>query len=239
MVGADNEDTPGQQHASNPAAAGSFGELTPPAKAGADAGGSATEGGGALLTAGTTAEGGNGNDGGEAPTGGALSAGSGGSAGAAPVSKCTDHPLTAKVMWVPTASSSSLGNGTEPDGLYNPPEHLVDGRLEERWSSGKAQDGTEWIRIDFGAVVSLTEFTLQVNNDVGDYPRHYDVRLTTAADPFFMGPVLASGDGMPGDTVISFDNVLSGRYLTVRQTAAPGETSWWTIAEVTASCSDP
>jgi hypothetical protein len=140
---------------------------------------------------------------------------------------------------VPTASSASLGNGMESDGLYNPPEHLVDGRFDERWASGKAQDGTEWIQIDFGATVSLSELTLQVNNDVGDYPRHYDVRLTVAADPFFNGAVLASGDGMPGDTVILFNRVVSGRYLTVRQTAAPGESSWWTIAEIAASCSDP
>ena len=45
-----------------------------------------------------------------------------------------------------------------------------------------------------------------------------------------------SGEGMPGNTVMNFPMV-TGRYVTVRQTAMNLETtSWWTIAEVFAVC---
>jgi hypothetical protein len=221
---------------------------------------------GTAVTAGTagTTDGGNGNEGGESPSSGgtntggvagssgggaggsggtggsaAGTGGNGGTGGAAPVVKCADHPITAKTLWVATASSSSLGTSMESDGLYNPPEHMTDGLYNERWSSGKKQDGTEWIQIDFGATVNLTGVTLNVNNDTGDYPRHYDVRFTKTADPTFKATVLISDDGMPGNTVILFKGIVTGRYLTVRQTTALADGPWWTIAEVLASCADP
>jgi len=199
--------------------------------------GSSTGGGGAGGSGGTS--GGTGGKGGTGGTGGGGTGGGGGSGGSAPVVKCADHPITAKATWVATASSASLGNGMETDGLYNPPEHMTDGNYSERWSSGKKQDGTEWIQIDFGATVNLTGITLNVNNDTGDYPRHYEVRLTKAADPTFKGTVLVADDGMPGNTVVLFKGIVSGRYLTVRQTTALVDGPWWTIAEVLATCSDP
>lgn len=197
---------------------------------------SGTGGGGAGGTGGTS--GGSGGKGGSGGTS-AGTGGGGGTGGSAPVVKCADHPITAKATWIATASSASLGNGMETDGLYNPPEHMTDGNYAERWSSGKKQDGTEWIQIDFGATVNLTGVTLNVNNDTGDYPRHYEVRLTKAADPTFKGTVLVADDGMPGNTVVLFKGIVSGRYLTVRQTMALVDGPWWTIAEVLATCSDP
>lgn len=209
--------------------------------------GSGNEGGespssGGTATAGSGGKAGSGGTGGSGGSGGTSAAGtggSGGSGGSAPVAKCADHAITAKTKWVATASSASIGNGMETDGLYNPPEHMTDGLYNERWSSGKKQDGTEWIQIDFGATVNLTGVTLNVNNDTGDYPRHYEVRLTAAADPLFKGPILIQDDGMPGNTVILFKTMVTGRYLTVRQTMAPADAPWWTIAEVLATCADP
>lgn len=206
-------------------------------------GGSAMGGTAVSGSGGANGGGGAGGKGGSGGTGGGTAGGtggSGGSGGSASVVKCADHPITAKATkWVATASSASLGNGMETDGLYNPPEHMTDGSYTERWSTGKAQDGTEWIQIDFGALVNLTQVTLNVNNDAGDYPRHYDVRFTAAADPTFKGTVLVSDDGMPGNTVILFKGIATGRYLTVRQTAAPADAPWWTVAEVLAVCNDP
>lgn len=201
-----------------------------PASSGSSTGGGGSGGGGA------------GGTGGKGGTGGTTSGGTGGgggTGGSAPVVKCADHAITAKTMWIATASSASIGNGMETDGLYNPPEHMTDGNYSERWSSGKKQDGTEWIQIDFGATVNLSGITLNVNNDTGDYPRHYEVRLTKAADPTFKGTVLVADDGMPGNTVVLFKGIQSGRYLTVRQTTALVDGPWWTIAEVLASCADP
>ncbi|MDF3066949.1 MAG: coagulation factor 5/8 type domain protein [Polyangiaceae bacterium] len=184
-------------------------------------GGSASQGGGAGANAGTSG-----------------SAGNGGSGGTAPLAKCSDHALTEKPTWKATASSESLGSGTEADGLYNPAVHMTDGSYTERWSSGKTQVGDEWIQIDFGALVNLTGLTLNVNSDAGDYPRAYELRVSNTSEDF-AAVVRASGEGMPGNTVMTFP-MLTARYVTVRQTGMNTETAaWWTIAEVFAVCIGP
>jgi hypothetical protein len=217
------------------------------------------EGGAGTMTMGGSdsmpEEGGQGNEAGEnaagsagAPggaqnggSGGATTAGtsgSGGTGGATPV-LCADHPLSAKATWIATASASSVGDGTEADGLYNPPEHLTDGKFNERWSSGKPQLGDEWIEIDFGVQVTLSNITLNVGNDTGDYPRAYAVRVSNKVQDF-MAPVRAMDDGMPGNTVISLPAPVTGRYLLVRQTGMNEAmvSAWWTIAEVLVTCQD-
>ena len=193
---------------------------------------------GAGGTAGTTAGGGKGGSGGTAGA-----SGGGGSGGSAAVAKCADHPITLKSTWVPTAFMSSLGNGMESDGLYNPPSHMTDGLIGERWSSKQSQTGVnEWIQIDFGAPVSITQLTLQVTaGDAGDYPRGYAVRLSDVAAGALTAAVRASGAGVPGSTVINWPAPITGQFLAVNQTGvdvAP-DTSWWTIAEVLVSCTDP
>jgi len=173
--------------------------------------------------------------------GGTASGGSGGSGGSSPVGvKCADHVIPAKTKWIATASSESLGTGVETDALYNPAVHMTDGSYTERWSSGKPQSGDEWVEIDFGATVNITSLTLNPNNDTGDYPRAYAVRISSKSQDFTVA-AKASAAGMPGSTVVTFPAIISGRYLTVRQTGmdvAP-DTAWWTIAEVLATCTDP
>ena len=166
-------------------------------------------------------------------------AGTGGSGGAAPVAKCADHPIPLKTMWKPTASASSLGNGMESDGLYNPPAHLTDGLLNERWSSGQPQAGDEWIQIDFGVVVNITQLTLNVNQDTSDYPRAYAVRISNTTEDF-NAAVKSSGVGMLGNTAITFPAPITGQFLTVRQTGVDvlPDTKWWTVAEVLVGCTD-
>jgi hypothetical protein len=172
--------------------------------------------------------------------GGTATGGNGGSGGSAPVVKCADHPISVKTKWIATASSSSLGTGVETDGLYNPPEHMTDGNYSKRWSSGKPQSGDEWIEIDFGATVNLTSLTLNPNNDTGDYPRAYAIRISSKSQDFTVA-AKASAVGMPGSTVVTFPAIISGRYVTVRQTGmnVPPDTAWWTVAEVLATCTDP
>jgi len=171
--------------------------------------------------------------------GSAGASGNGGSGGTAPVVACADHPLPLKTTWIATASSSSLGDGLETDGLYNPPEHMTDGKYNERWASGKTQSGDEWIEIDFGVVATFTDLTLNVNTDTGDYPRNYAVRVSNKAQDF-AAAAKASGAGAPGNTVLHFNTPLTGRYLNVRQTGVNTiDTAWWTIAEVLVGCTDP
>lgn len=175
--------------------------------------------------------------GGEEPLGGASgSGGAGGEGGGPPMLRCSDQPLTAKTSWVESASSSSMGNGMESDALYNPPAHLTDGMLTERWSSGKSQAGGEWIQIDFTQAVALNRITLQLGTNPDDYPRGYEVRVS-AANEDFTAPVLASGAGvMTEDLVVDLDEPASGRYLTVRQTGTVSTTIWWSIAELLVDC---
>lgn len=207
----------------------SGGTDTVPSEAGSDgeAGDGAT-GNGGVAQGGTAGKGG---------TGAAGKGGSGGSGGT-PIA-CADHPIPLKATWVATASDSSLGDGMETDGLFNPPAHMVDGKYNERWASGKAQSGDEWIQIDFGVVVNLSQLTLNVNNDTGDYPRAYAIRLSNTTQDF-AATVRASGEGMPGNTVVNLTSPITGRYLTVRQTGMnPVDvSSWWTIAEVLVGCVD-
>lgn len=215
------------------------------ATGGADAapeGGAGNEGGEPSVvmggTGGSVAGGGKAGTGGSAggKAGAAGSSGSGGTGGGTSVVGCADHPVPVdKTTWKATASSSSVGTGVETDGLYNPPEHMLDGSFSERWSSGKAQSGDEWIQIDFGVVVTLTDLTLNPGNDAGDYPRSYAVRISNKSEDF-AAAVKASGTGMTGTTFVHFSTPVTGRYLTVRQTGLTGP--WWTIAEVLVGCTD-
>jgi hypothetical protein len=212
----------GEGNAGGEASSGTGGTAATGGKAGSSAGGTAATGGKA----------------GAGGTGGSAGAsGSGGSAGGASVVKCADHPLSLKTTWVATASSSSVGNGTEADGLYNPPAHMLDNSYTERWSSGHAQAGDEWIQIDLGVVSTITDLTLNPGNDAGDYPRMYAVRVSNKSEDF-AATVKASGVGMPGTTFVHFNTPAVGRYITVRQTNGTAGNPWWTIAEVLVGCTD-
>jgi hypothetical protein len=204
----------------------------------AGTGGSAGSGG----VGGTSGAGGSG---GKTSGGSGGKGGSGGSGGTPSTIKCSDHPLTLKSTWGEAASSSSLGNGMESDGLYNPPSHLTDGNINERWSTGKPQSGDEWFQIDFGAEVTLSQITMQLGSNPNDWPRGYAIRVSNldavSNVAAFSAPVLANGVGaMSTDVVVSLPDPVTGRYLLVRQTGvveAPAE-SWWTIAELLVGCVD-
>jgi hypothetical protein len=197
-------------------------------------------GGGGVSGGGTGGAGGKGGSAGSAGKGGG-----GGSAGTPSTVKCSDHPLTLKSTWTDAASISSLGNGMESDGLYNPPEHLTDALPNERWSTGKPQSGDEWIQIDFGAVVTLSQITMQIGSNINDWPRGYAIRVSNldavSNVAAFSAPVLASGAGAAStDVVVSLAEPVEGRYLLVRQTGVvePPAMSWWTITEVLVGCVD-
>jgi F5/8 type C domain len=197
-------------------------------------GGEASTGKAGSVSGGGKAGSGGAASGGKGGAGGA-SAGNGGSGGSVAVVACADHPVPLKTTWTATASSFSVGDGTEADGLYNPPAHMLDGSYTERWSSGKAQSGDEWIQIDFGVMVTITDLTLNPGNDAGDFPGSYAVRISNKALDF-AAAVKASGTGMTGSTFVHFAAPITGRYLTVRQTGLTGP--WWTVAELLVGCTD-
>ena len=164
------------------------------------------------------------------------SAGSSGSGGGGNVVKCSDHPLTLKTTWKALASSSSLGDGTEADGLYNPPEHAIDGLNGERWSTGITQLGDEWFEVDFGAEVTFDRVTLQLFGNTNDYPRAWAVRVSNASMNF-NAPALISGAGAAGHTIINLAAPETGQFLLIRQTGVNDTgTEWWSISELLVAC---
>ena len=216
--------------------AGAIGAGGASGHAGANAGGA----GGAMGTAGSGGVSGSaGTVGGGAPGGmggagvggagaGGAAAGNGGSGGAVGGVVCADHPFTTKTNWVATASSQS----TNP---VNPASKLTDGTAA-RWSSGKPQEGDEWIQVDFGATTSVRSINLQQGSDTNDYPRSYAVIVSSSAKDL-SGTVLASGIGTGGvTTTITLPKVVSGRYLLIKQLGS--SLSWWSVAEVEPACID-
>ncbi len=166
---------------------------------------------------------------GSAGTGGSAgTAGSGGSAGGAVGPLCSDHVISAKSAWVASASSFHTG---EPASL------LID-NTTARWSTGAAQAGTEWLQIDFGAVVTLRSINLQqgLGADANDYPRGYAVIVSNTTKDL-TGTVRATGVGNnSASTTITLTGVFSGRYLLIKQTGT--SLSWWSVEEVEVSCFD-
>jgi hypothetical protein len=234
-----SETSPAGQNSNTSGTLGSDGatggmSATPEGGVGGEGGEAPSGSGGSVAIGGKAGAGGSGGKAGAAGSSG--SGGSGGSGGSAPVVACADHPVPVdKATWKATASSYSMGTGVETDGLFNPPEHMLDGDYGERWSSGKAQSGDEWIQIDFGVVVTITDLTLNPGNDAGDYPRSYAVRISNKTEDF-AAAVKASGTGMPGTTFVHFNTPITGRFLTVRQTGLTGP--WWTVAEALVGCTD-
>ena len=166
-----------------------------------------------------------------APSGGASGAPSGGasgSGGAVGTVLCSDHPLTAKTGWIPTASHQS----TSPK---NPPSFLVD-NTASRWSTGKPQSGDEWLQINLGATVNIRSINLQQGADTNDYPRSYAVYISDTNNDI-TGTVRATGVGTPGvTTTIALPKIFSGRYLLIKQLGT--SLSWWSVAEIEIACVD-
>ncbi len=134
--------------------------------------------------------------------------------------------MPAKATWKGTASMS--------DAAYQPAK-AFDGDNGTRWSTGTKQVGGEWLQIDFGDVVTLSEITLFTNNN--DYFRHYELRLSNTSGDF-AAPVLKAADGETGSIVVPLSPAKAGQFLTIRQTAAnpQGDIAWWSLHEVSVAC---
>jgi hypothetical protein len=185
-------------------------------------GGSAAGGGG---TAGSGGKVGTAGNGGSVATAG--NGGSAGTAGSGGTSPCAAHPLTSKSTWTATASSSENGG---------PPSHAIDGNINDRWSTGLQQTNADWLQIDFGAVVSIDQVTLQLGNNPSDFPRGYAVRFSNTSNNF-AAPALLTGAGKQAtDTVISFAAPVTGRYLLIAQTGMANGL-FWSVAEMLVVCS--
>jgi hypothetical protein len=140
----------------------------------------------------------------------------------------------------PTCAASdagwSAGSGLSPAGWTGSasstgPNDTIPGAFDQnaatRWSSGQAQAGGEWFKVDLGHATTLSGAGLYLlSGNVGDYPSSYALSLST--DDLAYATV-ATGLGGP-TTPICFPS-RSARYVKVTQTGT-GDSSWWSIYEI-------
>ena len=114
-----------------------------------------------------------------------------------------------------TASASS------PNDL---PSNAFDGDTGTRWSTGQAQASGQWFLTDMGSPHSFSSITLDSSAHGADYPRGYQVFVST--DGSNWGNGIASGSGQR--VTISFATQFA-RYIKVVLTA--NAEKWWSIYE--------
>jgi glucosylceramidase len=118
--------------------------------------------------------------------------------------------------WVATASSSSWSDD---------PANAFDGNASTRWSTGTSQSNGQWFQVDMGQVQTISSLTIDTGASMGDYPRAYQVLLSTDGSTFSQ---VASGTGSQFFTVPFARQ--SARYIKIVQTGSAG--NWWSLHEL-------
>jgi|HubBroStandDraft_1064217.scaffolds.fasta_scaffold02755_7 F5/8 type C domain-containing protein/malectin (di-glucose binding ER protein)/fibronectin type III domain protein/PQQ enzyme-like repeat protein/putative pyrroloquinoline-quinone binding quinoprotein len=118
--------------------------------------------------------------------------------------------------WVATASAS--GGGA--------PANALDGNSATRWSTGVAQTDGQWFQVDMAAAQTFNEITLDAATSTNDYPRGYQVFVSS--DGVNFGSPVATGAGTAALVTVTFA-AQTARYIKIVQTAAVS--FWWSIAE--------
>ena len=208
---------------------GGFGSGGSAGTGGSDAGsgGTGTAGTGGT-SGGTGGTGGTGGAGGSAGKGGTAGKGGAGGSGGAPVGNCPARP------WTATASQFSNVCTDPLYGLCNPPAYAVDTNASSRFSTGKQQAGDEWLQVDFGEPVTLTQVSFFTSN-AGDYGRHLQIRISDTPLNHAAVPVWES----PGAASLTANfSATTGQYLLVSQTGTlmMGETAWWSLHTLDVVC---
>jgi hypothetical protein len=118
-----------------------------------------------------------------------------------------------------------------PD-VYNPPPFAVDGVAATRWSSGMPSKGGEWFLVDLGAKAThLTKVVLDTTQSATDFPLAYKLELSVDGQAYTQ---VATGAGAALTTITFADT--PARYIKVTQTSTAAQTSWWSIHELTLTC---
>ena len=133
------------------------------------------------------------------------------------------QPCAADVLnragWLATASVSDNGSS---------PSNALDGNLSTRWSTGANQTNGQWFQVDVGtgSPPTFTNLILDAATSSGDYPRAYQVNVSS--DGVNWGSPVVSGVGSSAVTSISF-GARTARFIRVTQTGNSGP--WWSIHE--------
>ncbi|WP_371477330.1 glycoside hydrolase family 3 C-terminal domain-containing protein [Kitasatospora sp. NBC_00315] len=122
-----------------------------------------------------------------------------------------------------TGWTASASTGTEA------PANMLDGNAATRWSSGTAMANGQSITVDMGATHSVSRIGLDAGTSAGDYPRGYQVQLSTDGTTW-TSPV-ATGTGTTALVTASFP-AQNARWIKVTQTGT--NSSWWSVSEFNA-----
>lgn len=115
---------------------------------------------------------------------------------------------------LPAASSSTAGNA-------------LDGDTTTRWTTGAAQASGQQLVIDMQKPQTFAQVTLDAAGSKSDYPRGYEVYVSTDGNSW--GTSIAAGSGTSALTTIRFATQ-TARYLKIVQTGTGS--SWWSVAEL-------
>jgi hypothetical protein len=124
---------------------------------------------------------------------------------------------------------------TDPADPYcGPPERAIDGITTNRFSTGQARSGAEWLDIDFKQNVAVNKVVINTAAGSSDYTLAYEVRMAADETAVATAPVIVSGTGMMGATTITFPMIKTGKVMRITQKMAMA--GWWSVQEVDVSC---
>jgi len=138
---------------------------------------------------------------------------------------CASFPVPAKNTWAVSAYRTSQYTS-------EPPSLAIDGNTNTRYANGGDMNANDWIQIDFGKKVAITQ--TQVVHDNTDYARGYALLMTDSPPN---QSTAAEVSGSNSNTTMTVNSLLAGRYLRIRQTGSAAQ--WWSIKEIHVSCSGP
>ena len=106
--------------------------------------------------------------------------------------------------------------------------NALDGDPATRWATGTAQKNGQWFMVDVGWEGTISKVTLDAGTSANDYPRGYEVYLSTDGQNW--GEPVAKGAGEGPLTEIAFVPT-KGRYIKIVQTGST-DGLFWSIHEM-------
>ena len=106
-------------------------------------------------------------------------------------------------------------------------QNAIDGNLQTRWDAGKPQSGDEWIRLDLGATLDVSEITLDQSLSGPDYPRDFEV-LTSTDNQNWTKVFDGKGSGVA--EIVQFES-RKARYIRINQKGRD-PVFFWSIHEI-------
>ncbi|MDB4982236.1 MAG: S-layer domain protein [Myxococcales bacterium] len=135
--------------------------------------------------------------------------------GTVQVACITMPPLVSRAAFRPSGSAGSTGAAS-----------ALDGKVSTRWTTNHNQTAGQFFQVDMGSMVSISRITMDAANDTSDYPRGYQVFLSS--DGTHWGTNVSSGAGSP--FISSSFPKTTARYLKIVQTSSASK--WWSLHEL-------